>query len=751
MGTAGSEPLPGTEPEPLAAVATTAEVLIPVAIGQLYSYRVPADLPLQAGDIVDVPLGTRRTVGVVWALGEAPGGGGNLKSVAGRLPYAALRQPLRDFIDWVARWTLMPRGMVLRMALRAMDSAGPEPVRQGLRRTGAEPARWTPARRRVVETLAAREPLAKAPLAGAAQCSASVIDGLVADGVLAWENLPPKSVARAPDPQLPGKPLDPVQADAARALRESVVAGRFAVTLLDGVTGSGKTDVYFEAVAAALTAGRQVLILLPEIALTAQFMARFTGRFGALPAEWHSEVGGRTRARVWTGAANGEVRVVVGARSSLFLPFRELGLIVVDEEHEGAYKQDDGVTYHARDMAVVRGQLEGAAVILASATPSIETRVNAERGRYQHVRLPRRHGGRDLPALSAVDLRVSPPARGQWIAPPLLDAMTEALARSEQALLFLNRRGYAPLTLCRRCGHRFRCPNCAAWLVEHRFRGALVCHHCGHSEPRPPACPDCGAVDSLVACGPGIERLAENVTALFPAARTMMLSSDFPGGAGRMRAELAAIAAGEVDIVIGTQLVAKGHHFPGLTLVGVVDADVGLANGDPRAAERTFQVLQQVTGRAGRGDAPGRGLIQTYQPEHPVIAALLSGSPERFYETEIAARRGAGLPPFGRLAALVVSGTDRHAAEAHARDLALSGFRVVEARHRSGVAGDDLMLLGPAEAPIAMVRGRHRFRLLVKAAREVDIQAVLQDMIGAAPRPRGDVSVAVDVDPQSFL
>jgi primosomal protein N' (replication factor Y) len=627
--------------------------------------------------------------------------------------------------------------MVLRMALRAVDEVGPEPVKLGFRRSGVSPVRMTPARQRVLAVLARHEPLAKGALAAAAQCGAGVIDALAADGVLVGEPLPAGAGAPQPDPRQPGKPLDPVQAEAAGHLRALVAAGTFGVTLLEGVTGSGKTDVYFEAVAAALEAGRQVLILLPEIALTTQFLTRFTARFGVPPAEWHSGVGARARARL-------------RARSSLFLPFETLGLIVVDEEHEPAYKQDEGVTYHARDMAVVRGRLEGAAVILASATPSIETKVNAERGRYAHVRLAGRHGGRAMPALSAVDLRQTPPPRGQWIAPPLLRAMAETLERGEQSLLFLNRRGYAPLTLCRACGHRFRCPHCAAWLVEHRFRGALVCHHCGHAEPKPTACPACHAADSLVPCGPGVERLADNVTALFPEARTLLLSSDFPGGTAKLREELEAVAEGRVDIVIGTQLVAKGHHFPQLTLVGVVDADVGLANGDPRAAERTFQILQQVTGRAGRGDAPGRGLIQTFQPGHPVIAALLSGQADRFYATEIEGRQAAGLPPFGRLAAVIVSGTDRHAAETHARALAAAGSKVL-AGLPAAASHDNLVLLGPAEAPIAMVRGRHRFRLLLKAAREVDIQAILRDLIATAPRPRGDVAVAIDVDPQSFL
>ncbi len=559
------------------------------------------------------------------------------------------------------------------------------------------------------------------------------------------------------DADFAARALEPDQHVAAEALSRAVETRAFTTVLLEGVTGSGKTEVYFEAIASALRAGRQSLVLLPEIALTSQFLDRFAARFGARPAEWHSAITPRQRERLWGAVASGEARVVVGARSALFLPFADLGLIVVDEEHEGAYKQEDGVVYHARDMAVVRARLESAAIVLASATPSLETRVNAEQSRYAWLRLASRFGERTLPDISAIDLRREGPPRGRWIAPRLVAGIEAGLANGEQSLLFLNRRGYAPLTLCRACGHRFQCPNCAAWLVEHRFRKALVCHHCGHVEKRPDICPECQEADSLTACGPGVERLAEEIEALFPDARTLVLSSDFPGGLERLRSQLDAAARGEYDVIVGTQLVAKGHNFPLLTLVGVVDADVGLANGDPRAAERTFQLLRQATGRAGRGEKPGRAMLQTWQPDHPVIAALLSGDVERFYAEETAQRRRGGLPPFGRLAAIIVSGEDRGAAEAHARALARTayglgpgkGWRLAPV---GGAAGsDEIVLLGPAEAPIAVLRGRHRFRLAVKAPRGVDMQGFLRALLAAAPSARGGVRVAIDVDPQSFL
>jgi primosomal protein N' (replication factor Y) len=552
--------------------------------------------------------------------------------------------------------------------------------------------------------------------------------------------LPPPPVARQPDPThlVPG--FSEAQRNAAEALRASVGQGGFSVTLLDGVTGSGKTEVYFEGVAENIRRGRQTLILMPEIALTGQFLDRFAQRFGVRPAEWHSELSPRKRARTWSAVAANEVSVVAGARSALFLPYADLGFIVVDEEHDPAYKQEDGAHYHARDMAVVRARIANIPIALASATPSIETEVNARRGRYRRLALPERFGGQRLPTIEAIDLTREGPPRGRYIAPRLAEEVRLALERNEQALLFLNRRGYAPLTLCRSCGYRFACPNCDAWLVDHRFRRRLVCHHCGFAMPVPEACPHCGATQSFAACGPGVERLEEEVAGLFPDARVLVLSSDLVATIERMREELKAVEQGHVDIVIGTQVVAKGHHFPKLNLVGIVDADLGLANGDPRAAERTFQLLHQVSGRAGRAEGQGRSLLQTHQPGHPVMKALIAQDREAFYVAEIAAREAAGYPPFGRLASLVISAGDRHAAEAFARKLVAVAPRSDQAR-----------ILGPAEAPLAVVRGRYRFRILVKSPRAFDLSGFLRGWLSAAPKVKGNLKLEIDVDPQSFL
>jgi primosomal protein N' (replication factor Y) len=732
------------------------DVLAPVAVDTAYSYRAPLGLKLEPGAFVRMPLGARVATGVVW--GARAAGGDNLKSIAAVLDWPPLRAPLRDFIDWAARWTLAPRGMLLRMAIRAGEVAEPPAPKFGLVATGKAPTRMTEARTRVLTALSeTNAPTPKAALAARAACSTGVIDGLVADGALNLVALAPETGVATLDPDFCPTQLNADQRVAADDLTRLVAERAFSTTLLEGVTGSGKTEVYFEAVAEALRQKRQALVLLPEIALTGQFLDRFAARFGARPAEWHSGLTERQRQRIWTAVASGEAPVIVGARSALFLPFADLGLIVVDEEHEGAYKQEEGVVYNARDMAVVRARFEKAPIVLASATPAIETRFNAASGRYRWLQLASRFGKATLPDIALVDLKREGPPRGRWLSPRAIAWVEEARASGEQAMLFLNRRGYAPLTLCRTCGHRFNCPNCAAWLVEHRFRAALVCHHCGHVESRPQLCPQCHEADTLTACGPGVERLAEEAEALFPDIRTLVLSSDTPGGIETLRAQLDAAAKGAYDLIIGTQLVAKGHNFPLLTFVCIVDADVGLANADPRAAERTFQLLRQATGRAGRGDKPGRALLQTWQPEHPVIAALMSGDAEQFYAQETEQRRYGGLPPFGRLAAIIISAEDRGAAEAHARALAQAAHRLPAAKtwRLAPLGGlrqeNEIILLGPAEAPIAVLRKRYRFRLAAKAPRSADLQGFLRAMLAAAPEPRGGVRVAIDVDPQSFL
>ncbi|TWB93658.1 replication restart DNA helicase PriA [Bradyrhizobium macuxiense] len=732
-----------TRPSPASASTTrVVDVLVPVALNQTYSYRVPRGMELAPGDVISVPLGPREVVAVVWAENARPDPRlhNRLKDVSEKLDVPPLRAELRQLVDWVSTYTLSARGMVLRMTLRMGENLGPERTRLGVRLIGEPPRRLTPARRRLIEVLSDGLLHGKSEAAREAGVSSGVIDGLVDEGTLTVEAMPPPAAPPSPDPSYAQPDFSREQRSAVDVMRTLAASGSFHVALLDGVTGSGKTEVYFEAIAENIRRGKQTLILMPEIALTGQFLDRFAQRFGVRPLEWHSELTPRTRARSWAAISEGKAPVVVGARSALFLPYADLGLIIVDEEHDQAYKQDDGAHYHARDMAVVRAHIAKIPIVLASATPSVESEVNARKGRYQRVALPSRFGGQHMPHIEAIDMRRAPPPRGRFISPVLAEQIRHAIERREQALLFLNRRGYAPLTLCRACGHRFACTICDAWLVDHRFRQRLVCHHCGFSMPRPNICPHCAAEESLVAVGPGVERLQEEAASIFPESRTMVLSSDLITSIETMRSELNEIAEGRVDIIIGTQLVAKGHNFPRLNLVGVIDADLGLSNGDPRAAERTFQLLNQVVGRAGREQGRGVGYLQTHQPEHPVIKALIASDREAFYASEIEIRERTGYPPFGRLASLIVSAGDRPTAEGFARKL----VAVAPLDER-------IQVLGPAEAPLAVIKGRYRFRLLVKSLRNVDLSQYLREWLEAGPKTKGNLKLEVDVDPQSFL
>jgi primosomal protein N' (replication factor Y) len=714
-------------------------VTLNAALGPL-DYRVPEGAAVEPGSIVVAPLGPRQLLGVAWEAERLPTeevGDNRLRPLAGVLPSPPVPAPLRRLAEWVADYYLAPLPAVLRMVLPSSSALEGSRQLTEYRPTGLVPDRLTPQRRQALEKLEGRQGTVR-ELADHAGVSDTVLRGLVNAGALEPVQVDADRPLDCPDPDFAPPELNPEQAAAAASLAGAIGNG-FDPVLLDGVTGSGKTEVYFEAIAECVRQGRQALVLLPEIALTEPFLKRFEARFGCAPTAWHSGLRSSERRRAFRGIVSGEAKVTVGARSALFLPYANLGLIVVDEAHEPSFKQEDGVQYHARDVAVMRGKFEKVPVVLSSATPAIETRHMVEIGRYRELKLPSRFADAQLPEMRAVNLTRDPPPRGRWLAPSLVAELEVNLETGEQSLLFLNRRGFAPLTLCRNCGHRFQCPNCTAWMVEHRLMHRLACHHCGHVMPPPRLCPECGEEDSLVACGPGVERIADEVAALFPEARTAIVTSDTIWSPAKAAEFVAQMEGGAIDIVVGTQLVTKGYHFPNLTLVGVVDADLGLQGGDLRAAERSFQQIAQVAGRAGRGEKPGRVLVQTHDPEARVIAALIEGDAATFYEAETQARHEAAMPPFGRLAAIVVSSEDAEEAAAVARRIGQAAPQV-----------EGMAVFGPAPAPLAMLRGRHRQRLLVHAARSLDVQDVIRDWL-AGIEWNAKTRVSVDVDPYSFL
>jgi len=717
------------------------------ALGPL-DYRVPEGMTVEPGAVVVAPLGPRQIVGIVWEPERLPAvevPDSRLRPLVEVLPVPPLAAPLRRLIEWTADYYCAPLAAVARMALASGAALRGGGTTTEYRLTGPQPnklkdspARLTPQRAAALDALQGEQATIR-ELAEIAGVSEGVLRGMVGAGLLEPVTVDLDRPYPRARPDFAAPDLSPDQQAAADRFVAAVEAGGFRPFLLDGVTGSGKTECYFEGIAAALERRRQVLVLLPEIALTENFLRRFEHRFGVPPVLWHSSLKSTERRRAWRAIVSGEAQVVVGARSALFLPYARLGLVVVDEAHEVSFKQDDGVRYNARDVAVIRARFEQVPVILASATPALESMQLAEAGIYEKVELPARFGGALLPEIGVADLREEQPERGHWLAPRLVAEMEQRLARGEQSLLFLNRRGYAPLTLCRNCGYRFQCPNCTAWLVEHRLSRRLACHHCGHETPVPETCPECGTPDCLVACGPGVERIADEVAERLPGARVAVVTSDTLNSPEKIGEFVAAAEEGLIDVIVGTQLVTKGYHFPELTLVGVVDADLGLEGGDLRAGERTYQQIAQVAGRAGRGEKPGEVLIQTRHPEAAVIAALAAGDRDAFYDAEIQARREAGAPPFGRWAAIIVSSEDE--AEAREAARAIGGSRPNV---------PDVLILGPAPAPMALLRGRHRYRLLINARRSAELQRIIREWLAPLRLPPG-VRVAVDIDPYSFV
>ncbi len=716
-------------------------VLTAEPLDRFLDYKAPEG-GVFAGAFVMVPLGPRRVLGVVWGTGVGDFDISKVRAIGRVLDVPPMRAEMVEFLTKAAEYTLTPLSLMLRLATRAPGLAQPPNMRKILRKGLVEPTKMTAARSRVLDVLDEHggAGFAASELSAMAGVSSGVIKGLVEQGAVIQEIAPRDLAYPTLDANFTGKTLSADQAAAALKLREAVRSKMYGTTLLKGVTGSGKTEVYLEAVAEALKTGRQALVLLPEIALTVEFLDRVEKRFGQRPAEWHSGASQAERRRCWKAVAEGGAQLVVGARSSLFLPFRDLGLIVVDEEHDGSYKQEEGVLYHARDMAVLRASLCSATVILASATPSLESWANAEAGKYARIDLHERFGTAELPDMDSIDMRSEAMEVNRWLSPTLVGEMKVRLEAGEQSLLFLNRRGFAPLTLCRACGEQIGCSECDARMVEHRFLKRLVCHQCGASKPIPDTCPSCEAEGKLAAIGPGVERLAEEATDLFPDARVAILSSDLAETARALKQRIDEIAAGGADIIIGTQIVAKGHNFPHLTLVGVIDSDLGLQGGDLRAAEKSFQLIRQVAGRAGRAEKPGTALLQSHQPEHPVIKAILSGDEEGFWKAEAESRQRAGAPPYGRMAGIVVSGPS----EAQVFDLA----RYL-ARNSQAINQIDAHLFGPAAAPVSKIRGRYRVRLLVKAPKGAQMQKAIRAWLAGVKVPP-NMRITVDIDPQSF-
>lgn len=726
----------------------TVSVLPATFIEKAYSYALPEKYDqISVGTFVEIPLNNRKAYGVVWPeqkeTQEKSLKNAKLKEIKTVFDLPPLSKTHIEFIQRLSDYTLSPLGAVLKMSLSVPKAFEPEKGVTGYQILTTDHD-TEQAHETLLKILRKYGPQTAAHLKDKAKYTPAKLKTLVKNDILEKTQIYPPAPCKNPDPTLASFGLSEEQSQAAQALITNIRNKSYSCALLDGVTGSGKTEVYFEAVAEALKQEKQVVIMLPEIALSNAFLDRFKRRFGCTPALWHSALTPAQRRKTWRGVATGETKVIVGARSSLLLPYTDLGLIIVDEEHDPAYKQEDQVIYNARDMAVLRAHIENIPICLASATPSLETMHNVWEGRYQHLQIPERFGGALLPDIHIVDMREHKPEDSQhFISNPLKEALTDTLEKQEQGLLFLNRRGYAPLTLCRACGHRFECPSCSAWLTMHKNRKQLLCHHCGHHINVMNTCPSCGETDSLTACGPGVERIAEEIKEYFPDKRLEILASDVTEDNESLRAALDRIKNNEVDLIIGTQIVAKGHHFPKLTCVGVIDADLGLDGGDLRATEKTYHLLHQVAGRAGReateSDHAGQVFIQTWMPENAVIQALAQGARDDFLEAEAEARKAAFMPPYSRLVSLIISGSNEKQALQSARDIAIAAPQ-----------NEHIEVLGPAPAPLSKLRDKYRFRLLVIADKKLHIQKTVKYWISNIKVP-STVRVQVDIDPQSFL
>jgi primosomal protein N' (replication factor Y) len=725
-------------------------VLVPLPIDQCYTYGMDQDTMLAIGSYVRVAVGAKSVIGVVW---DEPADERfaikKIKMIGEVFDVPPLTKEHQIFVDRMARYTMSPRGSILKMTLNTPAGLEPPKAQTHYKLPFEARAATTQKREVIMDALRAHPTGVMRPkaLSDAAKTSASTLKAMVQDGELEQIQVPESYPCLTPKLKCNDDVvLSDDQSAAAIRVVKAIKDDKFKPFVLDGVTGSGKTEVYFEALAAAIEKGQQVLILLPEIALSNVFLERFMERFVCAPAMWHSSVTQAQRRKTWRGVAEGQTKVVIGARSALFLPFQKLGLIIVDEEHDTAYKQEDGVLYHARDMAIMRCHIQQCPAMLVSATPALETVLNVNEKRYEHLVLSSRFGEAKLPQMHVVDMREAGIPRTQFISPTLRQALVDTVAKGQQGFLFLNRRGYAPLTLCRSCGHRYECPQCTAWLVMHMNKngkgGRLQCHHCGFSSHLHNKCSSCDAEDSLVPCGPGVERLAEEVSQYFPSARYVVLASDSSAESDDLATSLEKIRTGAVDIVIGTQIMAKGHHFPNLTCVGVVDADLGLKGGDLRAGEHTWQLLQQVAGRAGRGEHEGHVYIQTYSPDSAFVEALADNDREQFTSMELRERKQADMPPFSRLAALILSCEEEQK---------LISFARYMAQHRPQT-NDRIMSYGPAPAPLYMIRGRYRARFLLQAHKSENIQAYIRQWIDAVKSEQpSKLRLQVDIDPQSFM
>tara|TARA_B100000686_G_scaffold265830_1_gene280398 strand:+ start:10621 stop:12753 length:2133 start_codon:yes stop_codon:yes gene_type:complete len=702
----------------------------------IFDYIV--DKRILIGQIVYVPLRNKYYYGIVIGKGSNKLDAKKLKPISEIKNVPPISIELLNFCHWLSEWCMYDISLVTRMIIPSFNFLKSVKNKLVLFHNEKNINSMTNLGHKTFKYIKEKPGLTISDYCKELNISKVVIKKLIKDGNILSKESPFNQNDDLKIKFYKNNNLNQYQLKAVEKVQE--LKSKSSIFLLDGVTGSGKTEVYISIIRKELSIGKQSLILLPEIALTNQLLEKFEERFGVKPIVWHSELSLKDRHKNWLQVLNGNAPIVIGARSSLFLPFKSLSCIIVDEEHDASYKQDDGVIYNARDMAVVRGQKAAAIVILSSATPSLESLNNAKLGKYIRLNLPERFGNSTMPSIKLIDMRKIKTKSGKWISDIAVKAIDKSIKSKEQVLLFLNRRGYSPLTICKSCGFRFQCAHCSAWLVNHKKDNKMICHFCGYSENIINNCGQCGADDSFISCGPGVERLAEEIKILFPKVKLQILTSD-TFTKKLEKSFLNKIITGEINIIIGTQLVAKGHHFPHLNTVVAIDADLGLSGSDLRASEKTFQLLTQLSGRAGRESDSGIAYIQTYDPNHEVMQAILSGDKNNFLEAESKARNSRKLPPYGRLAALIIQSKNFND---------LNMFLKLMSRNIPRIKNLRIDVLGPVPAPIPKLRDWHRYRYLIKSELGVRLQPYIKKWLSKIKVNRA-IRIKIDIDPYNFM
>lgn len=698
------------------------------------------DDSVEIGSLVEVPLGSKVVIGVVWSAGNTKFDHSRLKQIIGTINNIKLEPEFISFLKKAHAYTLSPLQSFLKMAVQSLNFHKDQKVAISYKLNNSDHFQITQRQKELV-TYIKEQPQSIAQYTKIKKdlgISFSVIKSLEKKGVLSKfiEN-------KYNQERIFNEPiiLNSEQRRAVSQLRISYVKNEFRTWLLFGITGSGKTEVYLNLASERIEKGEQVLILLPEISLTVDFHQRIMKRYGALSGEWHSQLNLNERRRVFKNVVNGHIKLVVGARSALFLPFKNLSLIIVDEEHDASYKQEETPIYNARDLAVLRASTLKSQIILSSATPSIETWHNCRLGKYHKVDLLKRFGEVYEPRVTLIDMNVEETPKNSWISVPMIEQIKISLEKKEQVLIFLNRRGYAPIVFCTACRISLECKNCSTKLVYHKKKNCYLCHICGYKVPEITECVKCKSADNFIPIGPGVERIRDEISKLFPDALSKIFSSDsFLKGEKNVE-DMDKIKSGEIDIIIGTQLISKGYNFPHLKLVAVIDADMGLNSGDHRVMEKSYQVIKQVVGRAGRYASDGKALIQTWMPRHPVLQALLEDQGEKFLNAELEQRIEANFPPHGKLISLILSGKN---------ESTLMDFGIKLKNQFYSLNLQDFEIFGPAVAPISRIKNKTRVRLLIKSNKMTKISQIeVRDWLKNILVPN-NVYFSVDIDPYNF-